>query len=179
MADEKDIEIDLEKDLRNLIFKLRNFVDSKKEADFEDKKLTSSFLKYFKNRVKMLEEEKYFEVPKGIVIKRGMVFWTDFGVNVGEEFGGKHPALVLRVGGKTAIVVPLSSKTPTDEQLKSGAYVEINKVYGLRAMTRWANVLNVQPVSIQRFDFESSFGNVKGYILDSLSEAIKKCGLWK
>ena len=41
-------------------------------------------------------------------------------------------------------------------------------------MERWVNVLRVKQVSIQRIDFNSSIGNIKGYILDKISEAIKE-----
>lgn len=172
-------EIDLEKDYEELKKVLDQFVESKKTAEFKKKKLASSFLKYLKRRTEMLDEEDTFQVPNGIEVKRGKVFWVDFGVNVGEELGGKHPAIVLRVGGKTAIVVPLSSQEPTDRQKASGAYIEVDKVYGFKDMKRWVNVLNTMPVSLQRFDFDSSSGNVKGYILDRLNNAVKQCGLWR
>jgi hypothetical protein len=45
-------------------------------------------------------------------------------------------------------------------------------------MTRWVNVLNATPISIQRFDF-STHGNVKGPVLDDINEAMEKTGLWK
>ncbi|ACV64574.1 transcriptional modulator of MazE/toxin, MazF [Desulfofarcimen acetoxidans DSM 771] len=127
----------------------------------------------------MFIQEDSFTIPDGINIKRGTVFWVDFGVNIGQEFGGKHPAIVLRVGGNTAIVVPLTSQEPTDEQKKTELYVEVDKVYGFKNITRWCNVLNTMPVSLQRFDFNSFSGNIKGKILDRLNDAIKRSSLWE
>ena len=74
--------------------------------------------------------------------------------------------------------MPLSTQEPTNDQKKSGIYVEIKKVWGFKNMTRWVNVLNSTPISIQRFDFASNKGNVKGADLDAINEAIEKSGLW-
>jgi len=37
---------------------------------------------------------------------------------------------------------------------------------------RKQNVLNITPVSIQRIDYNSDFGDVKGYVLDNITTAI-------
>ncbi|MCX6780502.1 MAG: hypothetical protein NT003_00055, partial [Candidatus Magasanikbacteria bacterium] len=54
-------------------------------------------------------------------IRVGEIRWTSFGVNVGSEIDGKggsffRPCLILHVvGGKRAIVLPLTSKQKTNE----------------------------------------------------------------
>jgi len=162
--------------LRAILEELIQFAES---HHIEEIKIVNAFIKHLQNKTEMFIDEEVFKIPDGIEIKRGMVFWVNFGVNIGQEFGGKHPAIVLKVGGKTAIVAPLSSQEPTVEQKNSGTYIEVDKVYNLRNMKRWCNVLNSMPVSLQRFDFNSSSGNVKGYVLDRLNEGIKKSCVWE
>ena len=49
-------------------------------------------------------------------VRRGDLFWVDFGATMGSEQGGKRPALVVQndMGNHysfTTIVIPLTSKT--------------------------------------------------------------------
>ncbi len=39
-------------------------------------------------------------------------------------------------------------------------------------MSRRVNALNITPVSIQRIDYNSDFGDVKGYVMDNITTAI-------
>ncbi|MHB1043343.1 MAG: type II toxin-antitoxin system PemK/MazF family toxin [Eubacteriales bacterium] len=171
--------IDLCGELRRLITRLEELIQYAGNYHIEETKIVYAFIKHLQNKTEMFIDEEIFQIPDGIVIKRGMVFWVNFGVNIGQEFGGKHPAIVLKVGGKTAIVAPLSSQEPTEKQKNSGTYIEVDKVHGLKNIKRWCNVLNTMPVSLQRFDFNSSTGNVKGYVLDRLNEGIKKSCVWE
>lgn len=143
----------------------------------KDRDLACAYLDWVKTKTDIITIEANLQVPSGVNISRGMVYWVDFGYNIDEEFGGKHPAIILRRGGNTAIVIPLSTQEPSPEQKASGIYVEVDRVYGFKSMTRWINVLNSMPVSIFRFDF-SRFGNVKGHILDKIKIASQRSGLW-
>jgi uncharacterized protein YifN (PemK superfamily) len=139
--------------------------------------LACDYFRWVRQKTQMIMDEDTFQEPKAADLKRGSVCWIHFGFNVGEEFGGKHPGIVLRKGGKTIVVVPLTTKQPTQKQLESGPYVEVDKVFGFKRMTRWVNVLNMTPVSIQRIDYNSDFGDVKGYVLDNITTAIMESGL--
>lgn len=33
-------------------------------------------------------------ISKKVILKRGNVVWVDFGFNIGNEFGGMHPAII-------------------------------------------------------------------------------------
>lgn len=35
-------------------------------------------------------------IAKYVILKRGNVVWIDFGFNIGNEFGGMHPAIILK-----------------------------------------------------------------------------------
>ena len=45
---------------------------------------------------------------KYILFKRGNVVWIDFGFNIGNEFGGMHPAVILKNFSNDLFVLPLS-----------------------------------------------------------------------
>ncbi len=162
--------------LRQTIEKLNEFYSyynsTEKKID-----LACDYFRWVRQKTQMIMDEDTFKEPKAADIKRGSVCWIHFGFNIGEEFGGKHPGIVLRKGRKTIVVVPLTTKQPTQKQLDSGTYVEVDKVFGFKKMNRWVNVLNITPVSIQRIDYSSNIGDVKGYVLDNITTAIMNSGL--
>ena len=53
-------------------------------------------------------------ITKKAVLKRGNVVWIDFGFNIGNEFGGMHPAVILKNFDKDLFVLPVSSKKPIE-----------------------------------------------------------------
>ena len=163
--------------LEKAIKELQSFYDEFKNLDHKRKVFACDFFCWIKKKTRMIMEEGSFSKPEDVEIKRGHVFWIDFGVNIGEEFGGRHPGIILRKGGNTVVVVPLSTQTPTKKQEESGTYVKVDRVYGFKKKTRWVNVLNVMPISIQRIDFGSSTGDVKGYVLDEIAKALKCSGV--
>jgi uncharacterized protein YifN (PemK superfamily) len=148
-------------------------------TDHKEKELATDYLTWVKKKTRMILDEKNFSIPTGVVINRGSVCWIEFGFNIDQELGGRHPGVILRIGGNTVIVLPLSTQEPTDDQKNSGIYVEIPKVWGFKNLKRWVNVLNAAPISIQRIDFNSNIGNIKGPDLDRINQAMDKSGLWR
>ncbi len=53
-------------------------------------------------------------LAKRILFKRGNVVWIDFGFNIGNEFGGMHPAIILKNFNSELFVLPISSKEPKE-----------------------------------------------------------------
>jgi len=102
-----------------------------------------------------------------------MSFAVNFGFNVGHEFSGKHPALILKNTKHTMVVIPLSSQMPNNPDIN----VKIDNVYGLPIKTRWGNILRIVPISIVRIDFNSRIGSVKNDILKEISDKIKLHGI--
>lgn len=138
--------------------------------DDDGRKRTNNYYEWLNKKTNIIISEKtYVCNEKEKDIKRGSAIWIEFGFNIGNEFGGKHPAIVLRKTGNSIFVVPLSSQEP---EKKKSYHVKIEKVYNFKNMVRWANVLRIQNVSLQRVDFNASIGNVKGGILDSINDAI-------
>ena len=121
-----------------------------------------------------IDDYSIVNLVKILVLKRGNVVWVDFGFNIQDEFGGKHPAIILKQTSDSLFVLPLSSQEPDE---KKDYHVKVDKVYKYEPMTRWANILRIRDISIQRIDFESTIGDVKGKILDDISEAIKISGI--
>ena len=63
-------------------------------------------------------------ITKKIVFKRGNVVWVDFGFNIGNEFGGMHPAIILKNFDKELFVLPVSSKQPKEYKKIEQDYAE-------------------------------------------------------
>lgn len=98
------------------------------------------------------------------VLLRGSVVWVEFGYNIGCEFGGKHPAIILRNNKDSFLVAPLSSQAPNDPSIN----IEVPIVFGFEKRTRWVNVYRIRWISLLRIDLNNSFGSVKGYILTDI-----------
>ena len=77
------------------------------------------------------------------------------------------------------LVLPITSKQPTQKQLDSKIYVELGKIYNFKTMKRWVNIFNIIPISIERIDFSKKKGNIKGIDLDNISEAFLESDLFK
>lgn len=111
-------------------------------------------------------------IARSLVLIRKAVVWVDFGYNIGTEFGGRHPAIILKNLKDSLIVIPLSSQEPKNMKYS----VKVDKVYGYPLMPRWANVTRVTQVSLSRVHFEK-IGDVKPYVLNQISEKMKSCGI--
>ena len=134
--------------------------------------------------------EDFKIIENNILFKRGNVVWINFGFNIGNEFGGIHPSIILKNLDTELFVVPLSSKMPIEyrdienykitEQEKSDKkqevtnVIEIKQVYGFKSMTRWATITRMRKVSIFRVDFYGTVGSISGKDMDLLNEKIKQ-----
>ena len=77
------------------------------------------------------------------------------------------------------MVIPITSKQPTEKQLASKTYIELGKIYNFKTMKRWVNIFNISPISIERIYFTKKKGNVKGTDLDNISKAFLNSDLFK
>lgn len=78
----------------------------KKNYSFKENKYTFNNPKISVDDVKLL--------MRYVLFKRGNVIWLDFGFNIGNEFGGMHPAVILKNFDNDLFVVPISSKKPPE-----------------------------------------------------------------
>ena len=159
---------------------LDTYYEIHKDETFKDiKNNPKNYLEWIDKKTKIIINSPNFIKKSKELIVRGDVIWVEFGYNIGEEFSGRHPAVVLKNGGKTLLVLPITSKQPTEKQLASKIYIELGKIYNFRTMRRWVNIFNITPISIERIDFTKEKGNVKGCDLDKISSAFLSSDLFR
>jgi len=108
-----------------------------------------------------------------LVLTRKSVVWVEFGVNIGAEFGGRHPAIILKNLDDSLIVVPLSSQCPDSDKFT----VKIDSIYGFPPLQRWANVTRIREVDISRVDFTCRIGNVNSKVMSDIVNKMHSCGI--
>lgn len=133
-------------------------------------------------------------IAKYILFKKGNVVWIDFGFNIGNEFGGIHPAIILKNFGNDLFVLPVSSKKPleyikiekefyenkitleecNDRKNQVTEIIQLNKIYGFKNIERWSNITRIKKVSILRLNFSGGIGTVEGKYMDMISDKIKQ-----
>ncbi|MDD2970840.1 MAG: type II toxin-antitoxin system PemK/MazF family toxin [Lachnospiraceae bacterium] len=183
----------------NTVSTLRKHFTHIDHTDSEKIKLANEYYKWTTLKTDLIMGEKNFQIPssalpniikksvfdwlrpdkqaielimRSIVLVRKAVVWVDFGYNIGTEFGGRHPAIILKNLKDSLIVIPLSSQNP-----KSMEYnVKVDKVYGFPLMDRWANVTRISQVSLSRVHFQK-IGDVKPSVLNEISNKISQCGM--
>lgn len=111
-------------------------------------------------------------IMRSLVLIRKTVIWVDFGYNIGTEFGGRHPAIILKNLKDSLVVIPLSSQSPKTMDYS----VKVDRVYGFPLMPRWANVTRITQVSLSRVHFGKT-GDVKPSVLSDISNKLKSCGI--
>lgn len=131
-------------------------------------------------------------LAKKVLLKRGNVVWVDFGFNIGNEFGGMHPAIILKNFDSELFVLPISSKKPSEykkiekefsegkitkkeyEKQKNNIIeiVQIDEIYRFKDMTRWTNITRMRKISILRLNFNGTIGKIDGKYLNIINEKI-------
>ena len=141
-----------------------------------------------------ISKEDTMLLTKKVLLKRGNVVWIDFGFNIGNEFGGIHPAIILKNFDNELFVLPISSKKPKEYKKLEQDYhnkkitleecerkkeqiteiVQIDNIYRFKDLTRWANITRMKKVSILRLNFNGTIGKVDGKYLSMVNEKIRK-----
>lgn len=167
----------VEKAYDELIRSLRRFTNNTNRNNEEDAKRTINYLNWTKNKTDIILNEKSYTIPTEHKdnLKRGKVVWVDFGFNIDKEFGGRHPAIILKLFGNSMYCIPVDSGHIPENKKGKDYAIDIPFIYDFPRMPRWCNVLRLRSVSCQRIDFSSRIGRVKGEILDSINEALDKC----
>ncbi len=166
--------------LNNAKTSLDTYYNLHKNDDFYNKRNTpKDYLTWIDKKTKIIMNSPNFIKKSKEYILRGDVIWVEFGFNIGEEFSGRHPAVVLKNGGKTLLVLPITSKLPSPKQLSSKIYVELGRIYNFKNMKRWVNIFNIIPISIERIDFTKKKGNIKGHDLDNICKTFLESDLFK
>ena len=140
-----------------------------------------------------ISKEDAMLLTKKVLLKRGNLVWIDFGFNIGNEFGGMHPAIILKNFDNEIFVLPISSKKPKEYRKLEQDYhnrkitleecekkkgqiteiVQIDNIYRFKDMIRWANITRMKKVSILRMNFNGTIGKVDGKYLSTINEKIR------
>lgn len=171
--------------------KLQDLINNTDIENEEDIKRTKNYLSALLSHIDAVNKERSFVLTKEQwqILKRGNVVWVDFGFNIGTEFGGRHPAIILKQIKQInqIVVIPLDSPSdiPDTESKRENSefWVKISEdeIRGMTNQIRWVNVYNVTQISVLRVDFFDNEGNVKYFpvdyeVLDRIDEKIKKFG---
>lgn len=158
-----------------------------------DRNYTLKYNNYIFNNPKISYDDAML-ITRKILLKRGNVVWVDFGFNIGNEFGGMHPAVILKNFDNELFVVPISSKKPkeyikieqdledeiiTEEECKRrkekiNSILQIDSIYRFKEMTRWADITRIKKVSLLRLNYSGTIGKISGNYINSLSNKISK-----
>lgn len=141
-------------------------------TDLQDEvKRYKLFVNWIETLVAFFKKES---LPRPLLdYRRGQVIWVDFGFNVGHEFGGDHPAIVLvdaSPKNPKVLVLPLTSKQPKKQ---FAHHVHVGKVHGLKP-DHWATVYEIRSVDKLRTRVDTHASPVPGAVLDLISNAIVK-----
>lgn len=148
---------------------------------------------YIFNNANISKEDTMLLI-KEVLLKRGNVVWIDFGFNIGNEFGGMHPAIILKNFGNELFVLPISSKKPKEYKKLEQDYnnkkitfeecekkknqvteiLQIDSIYRFKDMIRWSNITRMKKVSILRLNFSGTIGKIDGKYLNMINEKIGK-----
>ena len=102
------------------------------------------------------------------------VVWVDFGFNIGSEFGGRHPAIILKNMGDVLIVAPISTNTNGIQASDTVITFYPNEFYRMPSMRhRFTNITRITPISIIRVDLNSQIGSVKTIKFNEILTKIK------
>ena len=85
---------------------LDKYYEIHKNEDFSNKRNTpKDYLEWIDTKTKIIiNSPEFIEKSKEFIV-RGDVVWVEFGFNIGEEFSGRHPAVVLKNGGKSKVLI--------------------------------------------------------------------------
>ena len=171
--------------------KLQDLINNTDIENEDDVKRTKNYLSALSTHIDAINRERNYVLTdkQDQILKLGNVVWVDFGFNIGTEFGGRHPAIILKRIKQIdqIVVIPLDSSSDIpDTELKrenSDFWVKIlgEEIWGMTNQIRWTNVYNITQISNLRVDFFDNEGNLKYFsvdyeVLDRIDEKVKQFG---
>jgi len=122
---------------------------------------------------KQLTQREVLILANDYIFTRSNVVWVDFGFNIGTEFGGRHPAIILKKAGANLIVLPLSSKLKKNHKNEIENHnIIVDKVFSFpKQMTRYTSVNRITSISPSRIVF-TSFGSVSTECMNNIDQKI-------
>lgn len=150
---------------------LWRFVRTTDFSNGDDVKRTNNYLSWVCKHSELVQTEQNFSMPEKFsgVLRRGSVVWVDFGFNVQDEFGGRHPAIILSITAdlRSMRVLPVDSGISCKD-----CTVKIWRVWGYKNIDRYCDVRRVTSMSTMRIDYSDAIGYVDGGVLKKIDKAI-------
>ena len=159
----------------NVIKTLRQFTNNTNRLDQKSSKRTVNYLEWCKLKPEIIDKEKDFILTedKKALVKRVNVLWVDFGFNIGCEFGGRHPAIIVKEIGKGIYVIPVDSGKIPEKNKDKNYYINIPYIFGFKKRPRYCNTYKMVCIDPRRIDFTGDCGRVHGKIMTKISDSLK------
>jgi len=106
-------------------------------------------------------------------VRRGDIYWVDFGIPAGSEQGGRRPALIIQndIGNKKSSTTIIAAITSTTYDVKYPFHVEISKSESGLPEHSTIKLEQIRTISIRRLD--SFIGRLSYDKMLKVDEAIK------
>ena len=165
----------MDQSYNNAIEQLKVLLDSIDKNNENDCKRIKNYFEWVTLKTSIIQSEKQFDISDEDrkLIRRGNVLWVNFGFNIGSEFGGHHPAIIIRRMGNGVYVIPLDSGKVPDDKKDKKYYIDVPYVYGFSKVPRHCNIYKMLCIDPRRIDFNNINGSVNGKVLDKISDALK------
>lgn len=173
----------------SLYCKLRDYANTAPRGTEKQKELLLNRLCWFKLALNLYDNKEFLHSQCLGDLKRGDVILVELGENIGKEFSGQHPAVVLRdcpQNIEQVFVLPLTSKKPKAfNPNNKSIYLEFNRIRGMKGYQHatnryhkdngkhWCNILNVRNISRSRIYFPPNACSMDGKDLNAISKAIR------
>jgi len=123
---------------------------------------------YIKKNVSIINPDALY-LLKNMVLIAGKVVWIKFGYNIGREFRGLHPGVILKHIGECYIVAPLTSGVKDPEIDRQ---IDVSKIYKFKLRDSYTDISRILPVSIYRIDLNNRIGNIHKDKLNEIKSGI-------
>ena len=138
------------------------------------------------SRILLKEKTENFDTSNLQYIRRNSIVWVDFGFNAGHEFGGRHPAVVLKYinNGEDVYVIPIDGhplpikKRKLDGSPKAGC-VEIpvsdsqgSIIFNMEGRDRWCDVRRLRCISWLLIDFKNVGAYMRKDFVDKIEQEV-------
>lgn len=125
---------------------------------------------YVWNKTEMTNSDFKIYLDNIIFVRRNVV-WAELGFNIGVEFGGKHPVIILDKVGEGLIVLPVSSSSYDPA---NSFEMDIPNIYNFNNRSRYVNIQKMRQISIYRVDLSGSVGNIHKSVYADIKRKIRE-----
>ena len=149
--------------------KLRDYVNTAPRKNDKQKDKLFSIITWLSKYISILDNKEHCHKQSIPDLIRGDVVLVELGENLGMEFSGQHPAVILRdcpSNVDQVFCLPLTSKKPKAyNPKKKGIYLEFKRIPGMKGYQHptnrthsnngkhWCNILNIRNISKSRIDY--------------------------